>query len=157
MHSPGGLRGCLRRLPPHRMKIRRGQSQSMCRKQQEVLKEEGAEAVSFSLIRTKRLRSEVLTRAVGELAGQENPKNPFRRIDHGALMHVQACLYCRALCHGADAEKTKRTSESLPESVLPSSEAEQKRHWRQEASMRTLYRPDSAVHAYRKGGLCRTS
>lgn len=48
-------------------------TEGMCRKQQEVLKEEGAEAVSFSLIRTKRLRSEALTRAVGELAGQENP------------------------------------------------------------------------------------
>ena len=48
-------------------------TEGMCRKQQVVLKEEGAEAVSFSLIRTKRLRSEVLARAVGELAGQENP------------------------------------------------------------------------------------
>lgn len=50
-------------------------TEGMCRKQQEVLKEEGAEAVSFSLIRTKRLRSEALTRAVGELAGQENPNS----------------------------------------------------------------------------------
>lgn len=48
-------------------------TEGMCKKQQEVLKEEGAEAVSFSLIRTKRLRSEALTKAVGELAGQENP------------------------------------------------------------------------------------
>lgn len=57
-------------------------TEGMCRKQQEVLKEEGAEAVSFSLIRTKRLRSEVLTRAVGELAGQENP-NPGTKETQG--------------------------------------------------------------------------
>ena len=57
-------------------------TEGMCRKQQEVLKEEGAEAVSFSLIRTKRLRSEALTRAVGELAGQENP-NPGTKETQG--------------------------------------------------------------------------
>lgn len=57
-------------------------TEGMCRKQQEVLKEEGAEAVSFSLIRTKRLRSEALTRAVGELTGQENP-NPGTKETQG--------------------------------------------------------------------------
>ncbi|MCI9252169.1 MAG: hydroxymethylbilane synthase [Lachnospiraceae bacterium] len=44
-------------------------TKSMCRKQQEVLKAEGAEAVSFSLIRTKRLHSQALTKAVKELGG----------------------------------------------------------------------------------------
>ncbi len=39
---------------------------------------------------------------------QKHITNPFRRIDHGALMHVQACLYCRALCHGADADYLRR-------------------------------------------------
>ena len=43
-------------------------TQAMCRKQQELLEEEGAEAISFSLIRTKRLRSEKLTQAIGKLA-----------------------------------------------------------------------------------------
>ena len=57
-------------------------TEGMCRKQQEVLKEEGAEAVSFSLIRTKRLRSEALTKAVGELTGQENP-NPGTKETQG--------------------------------------------------------------------------
>lgn len=44
-------------------------TEAMCRKQQEVLEEEGAEAISFSLIRTKRLRSEKLTQAIGKLSG----------------------------------------------------------------------------------------
>lgn len=44
-------------------------TEAMCQKQQEVLKEEGAEAISFSLIRTKRLRSEKLTRAISKLSG----------------------------------------------------------------------------------------
>ncbi|MCI8375401.1 MAG: hydroxymethylbilane synthase [Lachnospiraceae bacterium] len=46
-------------------------TKDMCRKQQEVLKEEGAEAVSFSLIRTKRLRSQALTEAVNRLSGPQ--------------------------------------------------------------------------------------
>lgn len=44
-------------------------TEAMCQKQQEVLKEEGAEAISFSLIRTKRLRSEKLTQAISKLSG----------------------------------------------------------------------------------------
>lgn len=44
-------------------------TEAMCQKQQEVLKEEGAEAISFSLICTKRLRSEKLTQAIGKLSG----------------------------------------------------------------------------------------
>ena len=44
-------------------------TEAMCQKQQEVLKKEGAEAISFSLIRTKRLRSEKLTQAISKLSG----------------------------------------------------------------------------------------
>lgn len=49
-------------------------TEAMCRKQQEVLEEEGAEAISFSLIRTKRLRSEKLTQAIGKLSGYTLPE-----------------------------------------------------------------------------------
>lgn len=43
-------------------------TEAMCRKQQEVLREEGAEAISFSLIRTKRLRSEKLSQAIEKIS-----------------------------------------------------------------------------------------
>lgn len=43
-------------------------TEAMCRKQQEILREEGAEAISFSLIRTKRLRSEKLSQAIEKIS-----------------------------------------------------------------------------------------
>lgn len=44
-------------------------TRNMCRKQQEVLKEEGAEPVSFSLIETERLHTPEFDRAIKELPG----------------------------------------------------------------------------------------
>mgnify|MGYP002512288489 CR=1 FL=1 len=43
-------------------------TESMCKKQEEVLREEGAQTISFSLIRTKRLCQEALTEAIRKLS-----------------------------------------------------------------------------------------
>lgn len=60
-------------------------TESMCEKQRKVLEEEGAEAVSFSLIRTKRLCSEALTEAVRGLEGQHRSaeKIPSQKENRG--------------------------------------------------------------------------
>lgn len=59
-------------------------TEQMCRKQQAALREEGAEAISFSLIRTKRLSSPALTEAVRSLGGCFTEKECLTSKENGA-------------------------------------------------------------------------
>lgn len=77
-------------------------TQAMCRKQQEVLEEEGAEAISFSLIRTKRLRSEKLTQAIRKLACRDMDYG----VPAGCTLTGEACPSRRDMDYGVPAGYT---------------------------------------------------